>query len=118
MAKVMVTPPKSAQRYAQRALDMRKELPASRRYMTSTGMREARKTAAGKPRDARTIVRWFARHSTYIIPAERRGETPYTSKAIGASWGWGHWPMLRAAEKAIRKHEREQRREKGNRRSH
>jgi len=105
----MVIPSKAAARFAQRYLDLRPTLPKSKRAMTPSGMREARKTAQRKPRDAHKIVAWFARHSTYIIPAEKAGHTPATSKAVGASWGWGHWPMLRDAEKAIAKHERETR---------
>lgn len=117
MAKVMVDIPKSSQRYAQRYLEMRPNLPKSKQAMTAAGLREARKTARGEKRDARKIVNWYARHSTYIIPAERKGHTPATSKAIGAHWGWGHWAMLRAAEKAIAKHEREQQRKKKKRAS-
>lgn len=101
MAKVMVTPPKRAQKYARDYLKLRPKLAPSMRAMTATGMREARKTAKGEPRDAEMIVNWFARHKTYIVPAEARGETPASSKAIGASWGWGHWPMLEAAQKAL-----------------
>lgn len=103
MAKVMVKPPKRAQQYAARYLKMRPKLPASSRAMTATGMREARKTAKGQPRDARMIVNWFARHKHNIIKAETRGETPASSKALGASWGWGHWPIYFAAEKALRR---------------
>lgn len=103
MAKVMVKPPKKAQEYARRYLEMRPKLPKSMRAMTATGLREARKTAAGKPRDALQIVNWFARHKAYILPAVQRGETPATSKALGASWGWGHFPMWEAAQKALDK---------------
>jgi len=103
MSKVMVTPPKAAQEYAKAYLEMRPKLPASKRAMTPAGLREARKTAKGEPRDAQKIVNWFARHKTYIVPALARGEGPSTSKAVGASWGWGHWPMLEAAEKALKK---------------
>lgn len=103
MAKVMVKPPKAAQEYARRYLEMRPKLAPSMRAMTATGMREARKTAKGEPRDAEMIVNWFARHRAYIVPALARGETPASSKAIGASWGWGHFPMEAAAKKALAK---------------
>ena len=97
----MVTPPPKARRYAQLALEMRKDLPPSRRAMTATGLREAKKTAAGKPRDAAMIVAWFARHSANIDKAIQDGKGPYESKALQASWGWGHTPMLEAARKAL-----------------
>lgn len=105
--KVMVIPPKRAQKYARDYLEMRPKLPKSMRAMTATGMREARKTANGEPRDAQLIVNWFARHMTYIGPALAGGETPATSKALGASWGWGHLPMYEAAKKALEKAHKE-----------
>lgn len=99
---VYVTPPKEAQRYAREALQIRAALPKSYQAMTETGLREARKTAKGTPRDARMIVNWFARHAANIDKAIQEGHTPATSKALQASWGWGHIPMLDAARKALR----------------
>lgn len=109
MAKVMVKPPKKAQRLAAYYQKLRPTLPKSKRAMTATGLREMRKTAAGKPRDAELIVNWFARHRHNMAVAQARGESPSTSKAMGALYGWGGWAMYEAALKALEKDARRKR---------
>lgn len=114
MPKVMVKPPKKAQKMAAYYKKLRPQLPKSMQAMTSTGVREMNKTAAGKPRDAEMIVNWFARHKHYIIPALAEGHTPATSKAVGSLYGWGGFAMEKAAADALRKDaERRAKRKRG-----
>ena len=96
-----IEPPKSARRYARRFLKLHAELPPSKRATTATGYAQAERIAAGKQVDAREIWAWFRRHCQHAVEAELQGLGPEDSKAIQASWAWGHWPMFRAAARAV-----------------
>lgn len=77
-------PPITVQRAAQRALDVRRELPPSERAMTSIGLARARDLANGRRVSWRTVLRmrsFFARH-----------ELDKTAKSYGVgSRAWVAW---------------------------
>lgn len=96
-----IRPSKASQRYARRFLELYDKLPPSRRATTATGYEQAKRIAAGREVDAREVWGWFRRHCQSIFEAEFSGLAPEDSKALQASWAWGHWPMFRAAARAV-----------------
>jgi len=101
-----VTPRASSRRFARRVLEIRDELPQSKRAMTPKGLDQARKIAAGEQLDALEVCNWFRRHKRNIELGESRygdaGELAVReSKAVQASWGWGHWPLYLDACAAV-----------------
>ncbi len=90
---------REAARLAQRALDVRGGLPASRRYDTPAGLAQARRIARGEAVDASRTRAFLARSRPIYLREYRKGHrSPETSKAIGAWWLWGGspaWAKLR-----------------------
>lgn len=86
-------PTDDMRRAAQRALDVRDELPPSRRGMTARGLGMARLIARGGPlqfADVRAIFEYFPRHEVdKQAQGFRRGEPGYPSKGRQAWDGWG-----------------------------
>ncbi len=106
-ARVLVKPPKSAQKAARAALNLRARLPASRRgglepfeaaqLGITSGVAQARRIAAGHGVDARQVAAFFARHAGNVMRARLEGKSAAESKAIQAWQLWGGDTMRRAA---------------------
>lgn len=115
MARVSVTPPKAAQATAKRALEVRAELPKSKRAGLTTqeagqlgigsGVARARDIANGNDVDAQQVVNFFNRHGGNIDKAEAAGKGLEDSKAIQAGALWGGAAMERAARAALKRAE-------------
>ncbi len=74
---------------AKRAIERNKELPRSKRGMTSTGMRRARQLAKGgtlSPNDVITMRAWFARHTS---TSKNSPNFKDRERAWVAWMGWG-----------------------------
>lgn len=86
-------PNEDMRRAAQRALDVRDDLPPSRRGMTARGLGMARLIARGGPLqldDVRAIYEYFPRHEVdRQAQGFRRNEPGYPSKGRQAWDGWG-----------------------------
>jgi hypothetical protein len=110
-----VTPPKAAQATAKRALEVRAELPKSKRAGLTTqeagqlgigsGVARARDIANGSDVDAQQVANFFSRHGGNIAKAEAAGKDMESSKAIQAGALWGGKTMERAALAALKKTE-------------
>lgn len=88
----MPIPPKSVRDIAQKALDIRRELPSSRQAGTATGIARARDLARGADISVNTLRRmrsYLARARENYERARKKGLTARTSKAILAYWLWG-----------------------------
>ena len=86
----MPLPPQKVADNARRALDIRKELPPSRRAMTPTGLGRARDLINRKNLSLDTVMRmysFFSRHNNEQSRAARRRDK--TSKAYQSWHGWG-----------------------------
>ena len=101
-------PPKSAQTQAKRVLELRQELPLSRRAMTPTGVKRAAQFASGEPMTLETAKRVaaFARHVPAADKAEAQGKTAADSKAIQAVMGWGGKAAIKSAAAFVKRQEK------------
>ena len=88
----MPVPPKYIQDAAERALEVRKELPPSRRAGTSVGIARARDLARGANLSINTIRRmhsYLSRTQQAYRDAKTAGKDIKTSKQILATGLWG-----------------------------
>jgi len=101
-------PPKSAQTQAKRVLELRKELPPSKRAMTPTGIRRAAQFASGEAMtlDTAKRVAAFARHIPAADKAKAEGKTAKDSKAIQAVMGWGGKGAIKSAAAFVKRQEK------------
>lgn len=81
--------PQQAAKAAERALKIRKTLPASRQYGTPAGLSQARKIAASREVDAARTWSFLSRAQPASVAARIAGKTARESKAIGAYDLWG-----------------------------
>jgi hypothetical protein len=98
------------QRIAQRVLELRASLPASRRAGTDVGLARARDIANRRPLALHTVVRmvsFFARHGAAPGSAEARQDQ--TSKAAQAWALWGGTPGRVWARDIVRRARRRHR---------
>ena len=98
------------QRIAQRVLELRASLPASRRAGTDVGLARARDIANRRPLALHTVVRmvsFFARHGASPGSADARQDQ--TSKAAQAWALWGGTPGERWARDIVSKARRRHR---------
>ena len=101
-----ITPPKSAQRRAARALEIRADLPPSRRAGLSpgraralgirSGVSQARRIARGAPVEVAPVRAFFSRFAGMVERARAQGLDARTSRAVLAWDLWGGDPMARA----------------------
>ena len=106
-----VSPPAVARRIAARALEVRRELPPSKRGGYSptkagkmgigSGVKRAVDIAAGHKVNAMQVHRFFARWHNKIDSERAAGKTVRTSKTIMAGDLWGGFPMWYAAKRAL-----------------
>lgn len=93
----MPIPPKEVQAIAQRALDIRAELPPSARAGTPVGIARARDLARGADLSESTLVRIYSylmRAKFDYDDARRQGKDIKNSRAIMAYNLWGGPPAL------------------------
>lgn len=106
-----LTPPKQAQKAAQRALDYRDRYGDEVKGMTETGWSRAEQIASGKPLDIETIkkISQFARHEDNAdIDDEHEGE-PWKDNGYIAWIGWGSDAAIKEwAPKVVEKYEQKQ----------
>jgi len=106
-----LTPPKQAQKAAQRALDYRDKYGDEVKGMTETGWRRAKQIASGEPLDIETIkkISQFARHEDNAeIDDEHEGE-PWKDNGYIAWIGWGSDAAIKQwAPKVVEKYEQKQ----------
>jgi len=97
-------PPKSAQTQAKRVLELRKELPPSKRAMTPTGVKRAQQFASGQAMTLETAKRvaQFARHIPEADKAKAAGKSAKDSKAIQAVMGWGGKAAIKSAKAFVK----------------
>lgn len=96
-------PPVAVQRAAQRALDVRRTVPPSRRGMTSVGLARARDLANGRQVSWATVRRmraFFARHEI-----DKSSESYGVGSRAWIAWhGWGGDAGQRWAESIFRRY--------------
>lgn len=88
----MAVPTKAMQAAAQRALDVRRELPPSRRAGTPVGIARARDIAGGADLSRNTLLRmhsYLSRTDSEYKRAVAQGKDITTSKQILATALWG-----------------------------
>jgi hypothetical protein len=88
----MAVPPKNVQEIAQRALDIRAELPPSSRAGTPVGIARARDLARGADLSNNTLVRMYSylmRAKFDYDDARKQGKDIRNSRAIMAYHLWG-----------------------------
>lgn len=102
------TPPKSAQTQAKKVLEIRQELPPSKRAMTPTGVKRAQQFASGQAMTLETAKRVaaFARHIPAADKAAAEGKTAKDSKAIQAVMGWGGKAAIKSAQAFVKRQEK------------
>lgn len=91
---------------AKKALEVRENLPASRRYGTAVGLARARQLANGDNLSLNTLIRmrsYLIRARSNYDSAKSRGLTAENSKAIGAYMLWGGPRALGWVNKQIKK---------------
>ena len=91
---------------AQRALDVRADLPPSRRAGTSVGIARARDLAGGVDVSRSTLLRmvsYLSRTETEYKRARSQGKTIKDSKQILATYLWGGPRALAWARSELRK---------------
>jgi hypothetical protein len=108
-----VLPPPAAQVIAREALELRKQLPKSKRGGLSTrragelgigsGVKRAQDIAAGRRVDASQVDRFFSRFQGKIAQALIDGVPVAKSRALQAADLWGGFPMRDAARRALGK---------------
>jgi hypothetical protein len=111
MAKLYITPSSAARTQAARALEIRRDVVASRRAGLTTqeagaqgigsGVARARDIAAGKRVDAYQVLRFFQRFRGLVAEAQAQGLDARSSKAIQAWMLWGGEPLYRQAARAV-----------------
>jgi hypothetical protein len=102
----MPVPPDYIQTAAQRALDVRKTLPPSRRAGTDVGIARARDLARGADLSRRTISRmhsYLSRTEKAYQDARAAGKDIKTSKQILATGLWGGPRALAWVRKQLQK---------------
>jgi len=91
--KMSNTPPDAARKAAKRALEMRQELPESRRGGTEVGIARARDLASGKDMPDETVKRMHSFFSRHEVDKQAEGFSPgeegYPSKGKQAWDLWG-----------------------------
>ena len=88
----MPVPPQNVRESAQRALDVRKELPPSRKAGTPVGVKRASDLARGANISNSTLMRmksYLLRAREDYLNARKQGKNIETSKAIQAYYLWG-----------------------------
>ncbi len=88
----MPVPPQNVRESAQRALDVRKELPPSRKAGTPVGVKRAVDLARGANISNSTLIRmrsYLLRAREDYLNARKQGKNIETSKAIQAYYLWG-----------------------------
>ena len=88
----MPIPPQDVRQAVQRALDVRKELPPSRRAGTPVGVKRAADLARGANISESTLIRmrsYLLRAREDYLTARKQGKNIETSKAIQAYYLWG-----------------------------
>jgi len=108
-----VRPVKGAVAEATAALEIRRELPPSRRAGLTTqeageqgvgsGVARARDIVAGKRIEAYQALRFFRRFAGMVAKARNEGKDARSSKAILAWMLWGGDPLYRQARRAVEK---------------
>jgi hypothetical protein len=105
----MPVPPDYIREAAQRALDVRADLPPSRRAGTSVGIARARDLANGADVSRSTLLRmvsYLSRTDGEYKKAKREGKTIKNSKQILATALWGGPRALAWARSELRKMDR------------
>jgi len=103
----MAVAPKSIQAVAQRALDVRRELPMSKRAGTSVGVARARDIANGKDLSIDTLKRmksFLARLGGNYKKARSQGKTIKDGGVILAYALWGGEGAIAWVDKELRKY--------------
>jgi len=88
----MPVAPKYMADAAKKALEIRKELPPSRKYGTAVGLARANQLVNGDNLSPQTLVRmrsYLLRARQNYLQAKNQGRTAKNSKAIGAYLLWG-----------------------------
>ena len=88
----MPVPPQNVREAAQRALDIRRELPPSRRAGTPVGVKRAVDLSRGANISKSTLMRmksYLLRAREDYLNARKQGKNIETSKAIQAYYLWG-----------------------------
>jgi len=91
---------------ARKALEIRKDLPPSRRYGTAVGLARANQLVNGDNLSLETLIRmrsYLIRARSNYDSAKGRGLTAKNSKAIGAYLLWGGPRALGWVNKQIKK---------------
>ncbi len=95
------TPPKGVQDAAKRALEVRKDKPASQRGMTATGLARARDLSNGiqlSPETVRRMLNYFTRHEV-----DKQGSTWDEQGKGWQAWnGWGGDPGFSWSRKVVK----------------
>jgi len=88
----MPIPPQSVRKAAQRAIDARNNVPASRKAGTPVGVKRASDLARGANISPNTLLRmrsYLLRAKKNYIDAREQGKNMENSKAIQAYYLWG-----------------------------
>lgn len=98
-------PNEAMQKAAQTALNYNDEVSPSRRWGTATGLRRARKIAAGREFDEDEIIQISAFLKRFSKDYERQRAAKEYGKAYYAYLGWGGPSGIAWAEDKLKKYE-------------